>query len=340
MIQQATTKPPPIGSLDSVTNPGTNVLTAAGWAADPDAPRSPERVDLYVSGPGGTRGYSVTTSGSRPDVAAAFPWAGGSTGFGAVIQTQGAGTNRICAYAIDVRPPSTNPLLGCRSVQVRNAFGFLDRTGTHPNQIVSVGWALNPNNPGEHVEIHVYDTGPSGTRGYPGFRAAASRPDVAAAYAGYGADHGFRAVIPPVELGTHSVCTFAITTGGGAGNTLLGCTRIQVSNAFGTLDTVTARRGHIAATGWALNPNSRLEHVQIHVYDTSASGTRGYPGFYAGGSRPDVAAAYPGYGPAHGYLVDIPSVQPGQHRVCTYAITTGGGIGNTLLGCQTVVVPA
>ena len=59
VIQQATTKPPPIGSLDSVANPGTNVLTAAGWAADPDAPRRPERVDVYVSGPAGTRGYSA-----------------------------------------------------------------------------------------------------------------------------------------------------------------------------------------------------------------------------------------------------------------------------------------
>ena len=89
-----------------------------------------------------------------------------------------------------------------------------------------------------------------------------------------------------------------------------------------------------------MNPNDPGEHVEIHVYDTSASGTRGYPGFRAGRSRPDVAAAFAGYGTDHGYGVDVPSFEPGRHTVCTYAITTSGGAGNTQLGCQTVMVPA
>ena len=80
--------------------------------------------------------------------------------------------------------------------------------------------------------------------------------------------------------------------------------------------------------------------MQIHVYDSSASGTRGYPGFHADGNRPDVAAVFPGYGSDHGYHIQIPSVEPGPHTVCTYAITTNGGAGNTQLGCQTVTVPA
>ena len=339
VIQQSTAKPPPIGSLDAVANPDENVLTAVGWAADPDAPGQSERVDVYVSGPAGTTGYSGITGGSRPDVAAAFPWAGGSTGFGAVMQSEGEGTNTICAYAIDVRLPATNPVVGCRSIQVRNAFGSLDAVGMGVGQITVAGWALNPNNPGEHVQIHVYDYGPSGTRGYPGIFASGSRSDVAAAFAGYGADHGYVTAIPS-EVGTHNVCSFAITTGGGASNSLLGCQTIQVRNAFGYLDTVTATPGHITATGWALNPNDPGEHVEIHVYDTSASGTRGYPGFRAGRSRPDVAAAFAGYGTDHGYGVDIPSFEPGRHTVCTYAITTSGGAGNTQLGCQTVMVPA
>ncbi len=62
-----------------------------------------------------------------------------------------------------------------------------------------------------------------GTRGYAGFLSAGSRPDVAAANPGYGADHGFRAQVPTVESGRHDVCMYAITTGGGAGNTFLGC---------------------------------------------------------------------------------------------------------------------
>jgi|GEM_PF-1927770 len=341
VVQQSTTKPPPIGSLDVVANPDQGVLTAAGWAADPAAPGQPERVDVYVTGPAGTRGFGgIYTGGSRPDVAAVFPWAGGSTGFAAVLQPQGEGANTVCAYAIDVNPPATNPVVGCHTVQVRNAFGYLDAVGMGVGQLTAAGWALNPNNPAEHVQIHVYDFGPSGTRGYSGFLAGNPRPDVAAVFPGYGTDHGYGAVIPSIEVGAHTVCTFAITTGGGISNTLLGCQVVQVRNAFGYLDAVTTAPGVITAAGWALNPNTPAEHVQIHVYDTSASGTRGYPGFYADGNRPDVAAVFPGYGSDHGYRIQIPSVEPGPHTVCTYAITTNGGAGNTQLGCQTVTVPA
>ncbi|HYN74271.1 MAG TPA: hypothetical protein VES60_17390 [Nakamurella sp.] len=337
VIQASTTRPLPTGSLDVVANPANDLLTAVGWAADPEAPGQSEAVHVYVTGPGGSRGTAVSTGGSRPDVAAAYPWAGGATGFSAGLPPMGEGTNSVCAYAIEVNPPRTNPLLGCRTIQVRNAVGYLDGVGVDTRQIVTAGWALNPNNPGEHVEIHVYDTGPSGTRGYPGFRADGDRPDVAWVFPGYGADHGYRTAIPSVEVGTHSVCTYAITTGGGAGNALLGCRTIQVLDAFGSLDLVGTQSGQIVATGWALNPNDPGGRVQIHVYDASAAGTEAHAGYFTGGSRPDVAGAYPGFTTNSGYWASFPA-RPGGHTVCAYAITTGGGASNPLLGCRRITV--
>ncbi len=136
--------------------------------------------------------------------------------------------NWVCAYAINVNPPNTNPVIGCRSINVQNAFGVLDAVTVQGGSISARGWALNPNNRAGPVEVHVYDTGPTGVRGYSGFIGNKSRPDVAAAFAGYGPLHGFSASVPATGAGVHSVCVFAITTAGGAGNTLLGCTSVRV----------------------------------------------------------------------------------------------------------------
>jgi len=340
-VAQSTIKPDPVGALDVATNPAQGAISVAGWAADPAAPGRSEQVHLYVTGPAGTRGYAGTsTSSGRPDVAAALPWAGPSAGFTATVGTQGTGLNTVCAYAINVDPPNTNPMIGCRSVQVRDAVGVLDQVSVVTGQFVVAGWALNPNNPAEPVEVHVYDTGPSGTRGYPGFRAGNVRPDVAAAFPGYGSAHGYTAVIPSLEPGLHNVCSYAITTGGGNGNSLLGCRSVDVRDPFGSFDLLGTRGGNLVAAGWALNPNNPPEHVEIHVFDFSATGTRRYTGFPASLSRPDVAAAYPGYGPDHGYWAEFPAVSRGLHTICTYAISTGGGSGsNPLLGCRALTNP-
>lgn len=46
------------------------------------------------------------------------------------------------------------------------------------------------------------------------------------------------------------------------------------------------------------------------------------------------AYAFPGYGPAHGFSVDI-SVAPGRHEVCTFGNNVGAGTRNTGFGCKT-----
>ncbi len=56
--------------------------------------------------------------------------------------------------------------------------------------------------------------------------AKTSRPDVAAAYSGAGAAHGFSVKLP-AKTGSHSVCVYAIDSQAGA-NTTLGCRTVKV----------------------------------------------------------------------------------------------------------------
>ena len=51
--------------------------------------------------------------------------------------------------------------------------------------------------------------------------ATASRPDVAGAYPGWGADHGYSVSVPATP--GQQVCTYAINTLQGTSNTTLGC---------------------------------------------------------------------------------------------------------------------
>jgi len=111
--------PGPIGSLDRVTSNGSSTLGVAGWALDADAADSGIGVHFYVTGPAGSAFGATRTGGARPDVAAAFSWAGPNSGFNATVPAAGVGTNRVCAYAINAAPPSTNPLIGCQNVTVR-----------------------------------------------------------------------------------------------------------------------------------------------------------------------------------------------------------------------------
>lgn len=110
--------PGPLGSLDSLAWTASGGLVASGWAVDPAAPAAKESVDVYVTGPSGTVGTSLSTGSARPDVTRALPWAGPSAGFSGRVRTAGAGASQVCAYAIGVPMPWTHGLIACRSIVV------------------------------------------------------------------------------------------------------------------------------------------------------------------------------------------------------------------------------
>jgi hypothetical protein len=198
----------PFGALD-VVRAGPGTVRVAGWVLDPDS-SGPIDVHVYVD----AVGTPIKADIPRPDVGAIYPGYGSAHGFDAVIPAP-AGWLQVCAYGIDVGPGG-NSLVGCRNVLVGgDPFGAVDVVSVSGGMLTVAGWAIDPDT-ADAIDVHVY-VDSSGRA----FTADGSRSDVAVAFPGYGANHGFNATFP-VSGGTHQVCVYAIDVGLG-GNRLLAC---------------------------------------------------------------------------------------------------------------------
>jgi hypothetical protein len=114
----------PRGSYDSLTRgPCCTPQSAAfyparGWAFDPDSPSTPVQIvvrnwNVPNIPQNGIREVSAATSLARPDVQAAFPGAGPTTGFSIDGSTYFPGYVPVCAWAKNIGP-GTDRFLGCR----------------------------------------------------------------------------------------------------------------------------------------------------------------------------------------------------------------------------------
>ncbi len=96
------------------------IRSMSGLGRRPGITGCREEVHIYVTGPNGTSGTSGTFTGdSRPDVGRVLGWAG----FDAGIPPNGAEhglrrTTRSASIAINVNPPITDPVIGCRTVYI------------------------------------------------------------------------------------------------------------------------------------------------------------------------------------------------------------------------------
>ena len=297
----------------------------SGWAIDPNT-KAPISVHVYVDN---KFHQAVLANVARPDIARAYPSFGPDHGF-SVSSTIAAGAHTVCIYAINVGAGG-NPKLGCMSLLIGgNPTGSLDEVVKQANDGAGVtvgGWALDRDTTSP-ITVHLYADGVF----VEAITANTSRPDIAAHFPGYGADHGFAASFA-LGQGTHTVCAYGINVGTGSGNPSLGCRRITLSfNPVGRLDGVRQIPGGISVSGWALDPDTS---ASINV-DTYADGV--FLGrLLASNSRPDVAKAYPGYGAAHGYSGTF-SLAQGQHQVCEYALNVGPGSTNPVIGCATITL--
>ncbi len=311
----------PFGSLDSLTA-GAGTIKVAGWAIDPDTTAA-VKVHVYVDGQ--FRG-EYTANQNRPDVGAAYPGFGSLHGYSATISVTG-GTRNVCVYAINVGAGSTNPVLGCRSIEVGRPFGSVDRAVAVASGLRVTGWAIDPDTV-DPIKVHVYVD--SQFRGE--FVASQPRPDVAAVHPEYGPAHGFDVNVL-AGPGARRVDVWAINTGGGA-NPLLGTRTVNVigGNPIGSLDTARNGPDSITVTGWAIDPDD-ANPAKVHVYvDGQFRGE-----FPADQPRPDVARFYPGYGSNRGFAATVPAAA-GARSVCVFAINSLSGTTNPVLGCRTVQV--
>lgn len=307
----------PIGYIDGIDVAGTTVRVR-GWAIDPDTTKSIP-VHIYVGG----AGRAFTADDKRTDVAEAYPAYGDRHGFSEVVDLP-AGNTTVCAYAINTSGDNTT--LGCRSVtggdQGRAPIGNFESVSVSGRSATVTGWAIDPDTI-RPIAVRISVDGKS-TR----VTAQTSRPDVAAAYPVYGATHGFSRTVD-IPIGPSRVCVTAVNTSGP--DTDLGCRSITTPDEgktpIGALDEVTVSGTTANVRGWAIDPDT-AKPIDVHVYvGTSASVLT------ADTSRPDVGAAYPLYGSAHGYQSSVP-IPVGTSRLCIYAINTSGA--NPLLGCRTV----
>ncbi|MBO9556662.1 SpoIID/LytB domain-containing protein [Cellulomonas sp.] len=216
---------------------------------------------------------------------------------------------------------------------VNQPFGNFEVAQAAAGGVRVKGWAIDPDTAAA-IDVRVRVGGAVTT-----VRADVRRDDVAAAYPSAGPLHGFDAVVPGASSGT--ACVTLVNVGVGS-DTDLGCRTIASAGTppFGSVDSITAVPGGddrgpvVTVSGWAADgdaPQTALQ-VRVTVDGVVASTTT------ANGTRGDVAAALPGFGPAHGYAVALRSVAPGSREVCAQAVDTPTGVA-TSLGCRTVSVP-
>jgi hypothetical protein len=309
---------PPFGAIDHADGTG-GAVHLTGWAIDPAA-LGPIEVGVAVDGV--PSGGLVLADGSRPDLDAVLGF-GPDHGY-QINAPVPSGVHSVCVQAHPVAGAATQ--LGCRTLRVLTGspVGSVDRAAAGPGTIHVGGWALDPDTTAS-ISVAVYVDG-KGVAWYP---SSVARADIAAAFPGYGAAHGYDVTFS-AGAGSHSVCVYAINTGPGA-NVALGCRSVTVpgGDPVGSLDAVNRVGSQVTVSGWALDPDTAAS-IPVAVYVEG----RGIGWFTAGGTRGDIAAAYPGYGAGHGYSVTTP-VLATDHHVCVYAINQGTGTTNTVLGCKT-----
>jgi len=102
-------------------------------------------------------------------------------------------------------------------------------------------------------------------------------------------------------------------------------TPVVPHNPFGWLDEVSVQSDQIRVRGWAIDPDTK-EPIAVHVYVDNTF----VVSWTADQSRPDVAAAKPGYGDRHGFDATISTK---GRNVCVYGINQGPGRQNSRIGC-------
>jgi len=90
------------------------------------------------------------------------------------------------------------------------------------------GWALDKDLPTTPLAIHVYIGSGEDRECCAAFTADVYREDIASAYPGVGANHGFEQYIYTSKTGNQKVDVFAINIGGGTNNTCIGTTTVYI----------------------------------------------------------------------------------------------------------------
>jgi hypothetical protein len=226
--------------------------------------------------------------------------------------------------------PGATPVVPAAGV-VGLPAGNWDSSSASGPTLSAWGWAMDPDARTAPVRMHVYVDGRWGGE----VLAEADRPDVGAAFPGAGNAHGW-SYSQSVAPGEHTVCVYALDVQDISSNTPLGCRKVavQITTPLGNWEGLTVPWGtSLSMWGWAMDPDSSRVPVTIFVFVDGGWGGS----VTAAAERPDVGAAFPGTGNAHGWSYSQP-VARGEHSVCLYAIDVENYLRNTPLGCRKIAV--
>ncbi len=215
----------------------------------------------------------------------------------------------VSLLSVGLAPAAAHPVT---SLPTGPAIGRLDSVAAVTSTSVSfAGWALDPDTTSS-ILVEISLDGSFRTQ----VTADQSRPDIAAAYPGYGAGHGYTGILAFVAPGAHTVCATAVNVPASAPDPVIGCQSVTViNNIVGKIDSIVAGPGTVTVTGWVID-RSTTSPISVNLsgdingpgnpgvdWDTSAT---------ADVNRSDVAAAFPGFGPNHGFVIIATHVPTGS----------------------------
>lgn len=223
--------------------------------------------------------------------------------------------------------------------------GAFDTAGGGPGTVSVSGWAFDRDVVPSATDVHVYIGAPAGSSSGEGHNLGAanrSRPDVASAYPGVGANHGFNATIITGKRGRQTVYVYAINRPSGD-NPLIGQKDVVIGdpNPLGRFEQVASPSpGKVRVVGWAFDPNTPKQAVQLHAY---LGGPAGQGEFHdlgtTGVPRADVQAAHPETSGSQGFDVTFSTSLRGTQSVYVYALNLPGTPGdNVLLGSRSMTI--
>ena len=313
----------PFGNAFDRLDAGDGAIRIMGWGIDRNTSR-PISVRVSIDG----APHTVTADLKRVDVERAFPGYGPFHGFDVSLPAS-RGAHEVCVTFLNVGPGSDRAM-GCRSARSGGSpFGNpFERLVGVEGGIRAKSWAIDPDtsNP---VQVRYAIDGAVQT-----VTANAPRADVEAAFPGYGPNHGFEGTLT-ASPGTHEVCVTFVDVGVGS-DKFGGCRTVQVDGGGGSpfgnpFERLQGVEGGIRAKSWAIDPDTS-NPVQVRYAIDGAVQT-----VTANAPRADVEAAFPGYGPNHGFEGTL-TASPGSHEVCVTFVDVGVG-SDKFGGCRTVSVP-
>ena len=293
--------------------------TCRGWAIDPDQLNGPIDVQLRLDG---NPVATVTADQARPDVGSVYPARRAEPRLQPDRPRRRRGAHDQCGRASTWAPAPTRCWPAARSRCASGSpFGNFEHAWIGPGTIRVGGL-------GDRSRRHRAHPGAGRDRRLGGGHRHRRRLP---ARRGRGLPRlraGAR--VPARRAGQPTACAScgwsALNVGAGSPS-VLGVRQLLIGgNPFGVFEDVVVAYGRVAVAGWALDPDTAEPHRRARVRRRHTGRGRARPNQ----ARPDVGAAYPLYGPNHGFSVSAP-ISRGRHEVCVFAINQGPGTENPML---------